>query len=404
MDTCDVLVVGGGLAGLSCATTLAREGLVVHLVDQKRSLGERVHTTGIFVRRTLEDFHLPADCLGPAIRDVVLHAPSGRSIELCSRHDEFRVGRMADLYLHMLERAHSLGAVVRTGLRLRGHRPSRHGSTVELQAAGGGEVQQIDARFVIGADGARSAVARSFGLDRNQSFLVGAEHVYASRGACSRPTMHCFVDPELAPGYLAWLVDDGDEVHIGVAGHGPGYRARPALERFSERIAGRPAVGPLRETRGGLIPIGGLLPRIASGRALLVGDAAGAVSPLTAGGLDPCLRQARFASQVTCAWLSSGNRAALAAYQSSRLRRRFAARMLMRRGMDTLRNRWLIELAMAAMSRGPGKQLADRVFFGRGSFPDTDLLATELAERPGLTGRARAWLARDRESASGLAP
>ena len=77
---CDALVVGGGLAGLVCARGLASAGLSVWLIDQKRHLGERVHTTGIFVRRTLEDFTLPDACLGPAIREVVLYSPARRSL------------------------------------------------------------------------------------------------------------------------------------------------------------------------------------------------------------------------------------------------------------------------------------------------------------------------------------
>src|SRR5438477_108726 len=70
-------------------------------------------------------------------------------------------------------------------------------------------------RSVIGADGARSAVARQLGLDRNAEFLVGLEDVLPGK----EPGMHCFLDPRLAPGYIAWVVDDGEERHAGVAGY-----------------------------------------------------------------------------------------------------------------------------------------------------------------------------------------
>ncbi len=63
-EQCDVVVVGAGLGGLQCARLLGRAGVRVLLVDAKRTLDAGVHTTGIFVRRTLEDFDLPADCLG----------------------------------------------------------------------------------------------------------------------------------------------------------------------------------------------------------------------------------------------------------------------------------------------------------------------------------------------------
>ena len=69
----DVTIIGAGLAGLQCARLLARQGLSVLLVDRKNTLDQKIHTTGIFVRRTLVDFDLPEDCLGPPIRNVTLY-------------------------------------------------------------------------------------------------------------------------------------------------------------------------------------------------------------------------------------------------------------------------------------------------------------------------------------------
>ena len=65
----DVAVVGAGLAGLVAAHGLAEKGLRVLLIDRKRSLANGVHTTGIFVRRTLESYAdaLPEAFLGPPI-------------------------------------------------------------------------------------------------------------------------------------------------------------------------------------------------------------------------------------------------------------------------------------------------------------------------------------------------
>ena len=377
MERCDVVVVGAGLAGLACARGLAAAGIRTLLVDQKRALGERIHTTGIFVRRTLEDFALPADCLGPPVRDVVLYSPSRRRLALTSRHDEFRVGHMGALYQRLREEAAAAGAEVWSGHRLLGARAAGGGVDLDLEAVGAeaGRRRRVRARFVVGADGARSPVAVHLGLDRNRAFLIGAEDVLPSALAAGEPpVMHCFVDPDLAPGYLAWVVDDGHEAHVGVAGDPARFRPLAALAAFRAGLTGLVPLARGRiERRGGRIPVGGLLRRIASERALLVGDAAGAVSPLTAGGLDPCLRQSRLAVDVIRAWLGDGSRDALDAYQAPQLRRRFRGRLLMRRIFDRLHTRTAAELALAALRAPPLAPVAGRVFFGRGSFPDLDL-------------------------------
>jgi flavin-dependent dehydrogenase len=99
----DVSIIGAGLAGLQCARLLSRQGFRVLLVDRKNTLDQKIHTTGIFVRRTLVDFDIPDDCLGPAIKHVTLYSPAHRSLELVSRHDEFRIGRMGQLYQRYLQ-------------------------------------------------------------------------------------------------------------------------------------------------------------------------------------------------------------------------------------------------------------------------------------------------------------
>src|SRR5918996_4123729 len=103
MESYDVTIIGAGLAGLQCARLLARKGLRVLLVDRKNTLDQKIHTTGIFVRRTLVDFDIPEDCLGLAIKHVTLYSPALRPHELVSEHDEFRIGRMGQLYQRYLQ-------------------------------------------------------------------------------------------------------------------------------------------------------------------------------------------------------------------------------------------------------------------------------------------------------------
>jgi flavin-dependent dehydrogenase len=375
MQTVDVLVVGAGLAGLHTARLLAGRQLSVLVVDRRRSLSAGIRTTGIFVRRTLDDFDLPGHLLGPGVRDVLLYPPSRRApIRLVSDRDEYRVADMAAVYSHARSAAESAGARVLLGVRYAG----RSMGAVRLE---GGE--PVAARFIVGADGARSRVARDLGLDVNRRLLVGAEIVHPVASGTTTPAFHCVLDPRIAPGYLGWVIDDGEHAHVGVAGYADAMRAgvRHLLDAFAADAPGRAApTGPV-ERRGGPIPVGGVLRRLACPAGLLVGDAAGAVSPLTAGGLDPCLRMSELAAAVTAAYLRTGDQRVLLRYDGHALRSRFRGRLLLRRAFAGIRSPAAAEAAVTMLRGRAGRAAAARILFGAGSFPDVSSSCQEALSR-----------------------
>jgi len=236
----------------------------------------------------------------------------------------------------------------------------------------------------VGADGALSRVAADLGLEQNRHWIVGVEDVFERWS--DAPTLHCFLDPVLAPGYIAWVADDGEELHVGVGGYPDRFRPREALEAFRRSVSAQFGLRGLarKERRGGRIPVGGILGRIGCARGLLVGDAAGAVSPLTAGGLDPAIRLSEYAAAVIGARLRTGDPAALAYYRSDGFRPRFVSRSWMRGLLGGIRAPAVYELACAAARTWPVSGLVRHVFFGRGSFPDPEPVV--MAELRALYG------------------
>lgn len=370
MNSCDVAIVGAGLAGLETARLLAEAGLEVVLIDRKESLFEKIHTTGIFVRRTFAEFDLPEEGLGDPIRHIVLKSPSGKSLPLTASRDEFRVGKMGVLYSALLEKAQEAGVAWWPLTSFTGLDVGEDHTTLILKSDG--EVIKLEARYVVAADGATSKVAPALGLEENTKWIVGAETVRPSSLAEASPHFDLTVDAKLAPGYLAWVVDDGHERHIGVAGAGENYQPAEQLRRYERQlwIAGD---APLIERRGGRIPVGGVLRNISNARGLSVGDAAGAVSPLTAGGLDPCLRLSRLAADVIVGQLLHDEADAYKRYSGEHFRSRFSTRLLLRRLLEAARFNWLANLGMWVLRTPPGRKFAAKLFFGRGSFPDVDL-------------------------------
>jgi len=371
MESYDLVVVGAGLAGLQFAQAATELGCATLLVDRKDDISRHVHTSGIFVRKTIEDFAIGEECLGPWVGHVVLHSPKHRTVALQAPAGEFRIGRMSRLYRETLWNAVAAGVVWRHRTHFVSAMDDSTGSIVTLR--NGGREHRVRTRLLIGADGAVSNVARALGLDENREWIVGIEDVFESAGVIT-PVMHCFFDPRLAPGYIAWVVDDGESVHAGVGGYAREFEPARALSEFLSVASERVGVvfGSHIERRAGRIPVGGILRRIGMERGLLVGDAAGAPSPLTAGGIDACYRLSRYAAGVARRALNGDRHAIANSYRGDRFKARFVSRRWMRRAMASVRSRTLVEAAFATLSSPLLRGLAWRIFFGRASFPDIE--------------------------------
>lgn len=372
MKSFDVVIIGAGLAGLQCARLLSQRGAKILLVDRKNDLTKGVHTTGIFVRKTLEDFDFPPETLGKAVRNVTLYSPKLKAVNLESEKDEFRVGKMGLIYESFLRECLTNGVEFSNRTRYISAKTGKV-TTVKLEKTG--EPFEVQTKVLIGADGANSRVAKDLKLDENKEWIVGYEEVFHPTSKSREPRLHCFLDARLAPGYLAWIADDGEEIHIGVGGYAADFKPREALISFKKKTAELFDLSgaALIETRGGRIPVGGVLRKIANENGLLTGDAAGAVSPLTAGGLDPALRLSRLAAEIVWERLQTGNSQVLLNYSGELFRARFVSRLWMRRIIRTFTNQNLLELGFAFLRGKIGQKFARHVFFGRGSFPDVKI-------------------------------
>lgn len=349
--TCDLAVIGAGFAGLACARRAAERGLSVVVVDRKREPGERIHTTGILVKEAWEEWSAPDELVRKVSR-VRIHTPSQQSVEL-KRNDYFFLATdTAALLRHLVDETRGAGAEIRFGEKYAG--ATCNGTRLDLDGVG------VSCRFLVGADGARSRVAASFGLDRNVRMLKGLEWEFeplASVGNC----LHCFIDPECAPGYIGWVVPGVGITQVGLAVH----RHRPAdMRKFVDRIdglfglSGRPVLG----RRGGVIPIGGLLRNFHGDRVLLIGDAAGMVSPLTAGGIHKAYRFGRVAGDAVADHLD----AAGGPHPGEVVRRAYPKQLwkhIARRGYDRLPVARALEAGL--LTRGLFRKLAGKVFFDR---------------------------------------
>lgn len=346
-DVFDLVIVGASFAGLVAARTAAMRGLRVAVLDGKREAGHRVATTGILVKEAAEEIDVPHD-LTRRVHGVRLYAPSLAHIDLFAPGYFFLTTDTPNLMRWLAREAERAGARFFWSTRFEGG--GWQDGSYRLGRP------DIGARYVLGADGGRSQVARAFGLDVNTRFLTGLEAEYEGLDADPR-FLHCFLDSEIAPGYIGWVAPGPCHAQVGLA---VGPRRRAKLQPFLDRTRGLFAYDTARVVahRSGRIPCGGLLDRWAGPGVMLVGDAAGMVSPATGGGIRYAFRYGRRAAQLIADHLQHLGPAP--EQVMARELPGFLLKGAMRAGLDLAPPNRLISLALRS---APMRWLASHVYF-----------------------------------------
>jgi digeranylgeranylglycerophospholipid reductase len=297
----DCTIVGASFAGLACATVLARRGLHVRVIERKQDPGDKLHTTGIIVKEVVDHIalfdHLPSD-LVRAVPGVRLYAPNMRHIDLDAPGHYFLATDTPNVIRWLARQAEQCGVELACGASFTSASKIRSGYRID----GSG-----DTRYLIGADGPNSQVAKTLALGQNQKFLYGMEYEFPGLALAADDRLHCFFDRKLAPGYIGWMVPGVGVTQIGLARRMP--RAPEAMKRIMEKFLDK--IAPVADVRSrepssiraGMIPCGGVVRPVATERALLVGDAAGMVSPVTAGGIHTALKHGLAAGHAVAEFL-----------------------------------------------------------------------------------------------------
>ena len=290
----DALVVGGGPAGSATAIRLADAGASVLLVDKARFPRDKPCGGGLTMRAVRQ---CPVDPRPVVEEEVDL-------VELRFRYGD-AVTRRAGAPVILMTQRRRLDAFLLDAARERGVEV-REGTTIDVASA--------PAEIVVGADGANGTTAKAVGLGAGIVHGVAFEG-NASYGILPRERYEHRAVIELAdiPGGYGWVFPKGDHANVGVGGW---QEAGPALRTHLRRLCEAHGLDTteLTELRGHRLPLRRPGTPIAGRRALLVGDAAGLVDPVSGDGMYECFVSARLAAAAVLELLA-GTAASLEPYQ-----------------------------------------------------------------------------------------
>ena len=310
-SSCDVLIVGAGPAGSALARALARAGRDVLLVEARRH--PRTKTCAEYASPRIVDelrrLEIPA-------ADWQQSAVPLRGMQIIAGDDQFRLryaDRAGERTAWGLDRpgfdALLAGAAGESGATVAERTAFQRPLVVDGRVTGAvlrdaHGVHEIRARWLVGADGARSRLARSLGVSRpvlaprrlgliarydGLTELDGHGEIHVGRGF-----------------YVGLAPVPNGQLNVGMALPLPrnGNARLPAEQRFESAIAALPAVAArLRASRRltpihGAAPIGHRVTHTAGPGWLLIGDAAGFIDPFTGEGIYRALRSARLAAEA----------------------------------------------------------------------------------------------------------
>jgi len=315
MKRYDAIVVGAGPAGSTAAYRLAKAGADVLILDRARFPRDKPCGGGVTGRA--------ARLLPFSIEPVVEHVVT--AVDLRLRYGKTLPRGDAEPLVYMTQRkrldhflvqhAVEAGADFREGTKVGAVAVSESGVSVEA----------FEGKTVIGADGVNGITARALGLGGNR--VVGV--------ALEGNLPYAKMDPRLFDGRLAlelgvvpggygWVFPKGGHANFGVGGwEAEAPRLRDHLRRLCEAHGVAP--DDLEELRGYRLPLREPRSTLARGRALLVGDAAGLIDPVSGDGMFEGFLSARYASEAVLDLLA-GRAESLDAY-GPRLANRLATHL-----------------------------------------------------------------------------
>ena len=300
----DVVVVGGGPSGATAAEDLARSGHTVAMLDRA---GRIKPCGGAVPPRLIADFFIPDDMIVAKISTARMISPTQRHVDIPIENGYVGMVDREHFDDYLRVRAKDAGAHSYTGTFTEITRDGA-GTHVHFRDKVSGNTQKLITKMVIGADGARSNVARAEvpGGDKIPYVIAYHEIIEAPAKTAHYDPLRCDViyDGAISPDFYGWIFPHGGQASIGMGSMLKSVDVKKATAAL-RATAGLTDCKTIRR-EGAPIPLKPLDRWDNGSDVVLAGDAAGVVAPSSGEGIYYAMVGGRVAATAAAAALKSG--------------------------------------------------------------------------------------------------
>jgi digeranylgeranylglycerophospholipid reductase len=302
----DVIVIGAGPSGCFTALQIALSGFKVLVIEEHMEIGLPVQCAGLISPRAMELAGMDKSIVVNEFTGLRVSSPLGASLYLESNREvPLAVDRTA-FDQQLAAKAENAGAILVKGLKVDGI--ERISDGFRLSATDNNKTVTMNTKLLIGADGAHSKTARWLELNYDNPNAV-MYSVDAELKSSDTNLISVFLGQNIAPGWFGWIIPlDSKTCRIGT-GYALVQPKYSAQHYFQEMVnLYEQCFQDLKIIRctGGTVPLG-LMPKIYTRHAMLVGDAAGQTKPISGGGIYMGLKGAQICGQVVVEALNEGD-------------------------------------------------------------------------------------------------
>ncbi|MFH1225232.1 MAG: NAD(P)/FAD-dependent oxidoreductase [Candidatus Diapherotrites archaeon] len=298
----DVIVAGGGPAGLMCSQKLAEKGVSVLCLEKLQEIGAPVRCAEGLGLGWFNRLNIKPDKAWAVneIRGGALWTPKGKKVELRTKKTSGYVLERRIFEKELARWAAKKGAKIIVKCPIIDAK--RRDGMVDVTAEYFGESVKYRAKVIVAADGIESRIARMLGMDTKISLVdvdSGFQYEMAGIDFDDPDLITLFFGNNIAPRGYCWVFPKGKhEANVGVGiGGNQTKKARYYLDKFIAAHKGLEN-GSKIIVNAGAIPVGGFLDNMVMDNMVVVGDAAHQVDPIHGGGMGIVMEAGQIAADV----------------------------------------------------------------------------------------------------------